>query len=177
MNKKKKTYIDSKFSEFSLVPALLDKELQEKINRLVEEKTKLLQQEIRAVIEQHKDPQLPVSLFKTKSSILEIVVKYLHDIEKRNFSNIAALLQRDPRTIWHAYQRSVRKNAQLTILDTAIRVPVSLFRNRHYAPLEVVTAYLKDVSNLSFAEMSKLLQRSPKTLWTVYHRKKKKDEN
>ncbi len=137
----------------------------------------LFSQEIRKVIEQHHNPKIPLSVFQSKSSTLELIVKYLHETGKRNFSDLAILLQRDPRTIWHAYQRSIRKNAKLVIADASVTVPISLFRDRRYAPLEVVTAYLKDIHQFSFAKMAELLQRSPKTLWTVYQRKKKKDEN
>lgn len=176
MKAKKKTYIDSNVTKISLADASLrNKQLQEKINQLVQEKLRLFGQEIRTVIEQHHDPKLPLSIFKSESSTLEIIVKYLHEVEQRSFADIAELLQRDPRTIWHAYRRSVRRNVQLLVDKSGITVPVSIFAQRQFSPLEVLVSYLHDQHQLSFADIARLLSLSPKTVWTVYNRKQKKD--
>ena len=47
---------------------------------------------------------VPASLFKDrKTSVQRKLVRYLHDVCKLNFSEIARYLSRDPRTIWTAY--------------------------------------------------------------------------
>ena len=130
MKTQKKAYIDSNLTKISLANASLQNtQLQEKIDQLVQEKLRLFGQEIRTVIEQHHDPKIPLSVFKSDSSTLEIVVKYLHEIEQRNFADIAALLQRDHRTIWHAYQRSRRRTVQFSVEKSGITIPVSLLEN------------------------------------------------
>lgn len=176
MKKHKKTYISSKLPQISVVDtSLRHKQLQEKIDRLVQEKLQQFEREIRTTVEQYHDPKLPISIFQVKASTLEIIVKYLHEVERRNFSDIAVLLERDPRTIWHAYRRSVRRKVQLSVDDkSSITVPVSLFTQRQFSPLEILVSYLHDQHQLSFAEIARRLLLNPKTVWTVYQRYKKK---
>ena len=175
MNKHKKTYINSKTNTVSVVKTSLRPQLQEKIDQLVQEKLRQFEKEIRATIEQHHDPQIPISVFKSKSSTLEIIVTYLHEIERRSFAEIADLLQRDDRTIWHAYQRALKKKVRITITHSKIAIPVSIFASRDYSPLETLAAYLKDSHQLKLNEIAVLLELSPKTVWTVYNRKQQKD--
>lgn len=196
-SKPKKAYIDSKtnkiFPDASLsssktaispdisspVSTLISsfgKNIENEINYLISEKVKHLEKEIRLVQEKKYSLQLPISIFRNRLSSLEIVVKYLHENEKRSFTEIAGLLNRDYRTIWSAYQRAVRKHLHLDVSDSSISIPVSLFSERKYAPLEVVVSYLKEAKQLNFTEIASLLQRSPKTIWTVYQRKKEKDK-
>ena len=132
---------------------------------------------MRTVIEQHQDPKFPLSIFKSKSSTLEIIVKYLHEVEQKNFADIATILQRDQRTIWHAYRRSAQKKVHLLVEKSAIAIPASLFAERKFSPLEVLVSYLHETHQLSFAEIARSLALSSKTVWTVYHRKKIKDES
>ena len=177
MKTHKKSYIDSKLPQISVADAALrNTQLQKKIDLLVQEKLRSFGQEIRTVIEQHHDPKLPLSIFKSESSTLEIVAKYLHEAEKRSFADIAILLNRDHRTIWHAYQRSVRRKIRLTVEKSKVTVPVSLFAQRQFSPLEVLVSYLREEHQLSFADIARSLALSPKTVWTVYHRKLKKAE-
>ena len=172
MKKQKKTYIDSKFSQSPVAPASSAK-VQADINRLIEEKLRLYSQEIRTILGQQQpyDPQLPISIFKSESSTLELIVRYLHEAEQKSFADIAQLLQRDHRTIWHAYRRSMRRNVRLLIEKSEITIPVSLFAQRQFSPLEVLASYLHEQHQLSFAEIARLLLLSPKTVWTVYNRK------
>lgn len=174
MKKHKKTYIDSKITPFFVAPAS-SAEIQAKIDQLVEEKLRQFSQEIKTIFEQPQEATLPLSIFKSESSTLEIIVKYLHEIERKSFADIAVLLQRDHRTIWHAYKRSKDRKVQLLVDRSGVTIPVSLFAQRQFSPLEVLVSYLHDQQQRSFADIARLLLLSPKTVWTVYHRKKKKD--
>ena len=52
----------------------------------------------------------PTYLFKDRSlSVLEIMVEFLVDHKKMSYHNIAALLNRDDRTIWTVYSRVKKK--------------------------------------------------------------------
>ena len=181
----KKAYIDSKKSQISLAQASLrNQQLQDQIDQLVQEKLNVFGQEIRKIVEQHQDSRLPLSIFKSASSTLEIIVKYLHEAERRNLADIALHLQRDQRTIWHAYQRSRRKKSgpvrerstKKSKQISTITIPVSLFARRQFSPLEVLASYLHEQHRLSFAEISRALSLSPKTVWTVYQRKLSKEQ-
>ncbi len=52
-----------------------------------------------------------LNLANRKLSVLENIVKFLHDCYDLSYSNIAKLLHRDPRTVWTVYQRTKKKNA------------------------------------------------------------------
>jgi len=167
-----KPYIDSKKKD-----VLLDEKLQENLilKEFIKAKLHLTEKEIATIIEREKEIVLPISIFRNKLSTLEIIVKFLKEVKLLNFSEISRLLGRDERTIWHAYQRAIRKNIEITVADSDITIPVSLFASRDYSPLETVVAYLKDSHQLKFNEIAALLDLSPKTIWTVYNRKQKKN--
>ena len=167
-----KSYIDSKLKEF-----LVDEKLGKIIQEFIRKKFDLSDKQIRQLIQEKKEIILPISIFKNKLSTLEIIVKYLHETEKLKFSEISEILSRDERTIWHAYRRSIKKGISLSITESKLKIPVSIFSSRKYAPLEALVAYLKDSHSLKNKEIADLLNLSSKTVWTVYQRKKRKDES
>ena len=52
-------------------------------------------------------------------------------------------------------------------------LPIFIF-NSSLSALETIVKYLKEEHNLSYAEISRLLNRSNKTIWITYQRAKKK---
>lgn len=168
----KKPYIDSNKYNF-----LRDSRLQENqiLKDFIKEELHLSDQEITKIVESKKEILAPVSIFRNKLSTLEILVKFLKETKQLTFSEISRLLNRDERTIWHAYHRTVKKGIKIIIVDSDLTIPVSLFASREYSPLETLVAYLKDSHQLKFNEIAALLDCSPKTVWTVYNRKQKKD--
>ena len=55
---------------------------------------------------------IPISVFSNiKLSVLESIVKYLKEIQKLSYHNIAVLLKRDDRTVWTIYNRCLKKHA------------------------------------------------------------------
>ena len=203
---KKSPYIDSKEKKILSAGSPDLRAENEILKGIIKERLGMSEHELQKLLR----PELPVSIFRSRSSALEVVVTYLHDVKAMRFSEIAATLNRDQRTIWHAYKRSTEKKTVLRVLDSDtseiailpkaerlrlaisdsaqehaqrfsaavldITIPVSIFSDRTYAPLESVVAHLKDSHNLSFTEIAALLERSRKTVWTVYQRAKKKHE-
>ncbi|MBW2964776.1 sigma-70 region 4 domain-containing protein [Candidatus Woesearchaeota archaeon] len=55
-----------------------------------------------------------------------------------------------------------------------VAIPSSVFQDRNLAPLEAITLYLKDEKGMSYHEIAILLNRNDRTIWTCYHRAKKK---
>lgn len=69
------------------------------------------------------------------------------------------------------------KNKKNPKLENLVYVPLSIFKDRSLTVLEAVVLYLKN-SGLSFKEISVLLNRDQRTIWTVHNRAiKKKKEN
>lgn len=56
-------------------------------------------------------------------------------------------------------------------------VPTSVFTDRVLSPLEAVVEFLKEKHNFSYKEISIILNRDERNIWTVYNRAKKKREN
>lgn len=144
------------------------------LQEILRSKSKLSKKELRDVLYKSEEINLPVSIFKNKLSTLEIIVKYLKDELGLTFADISKAINRDHRTIWHAYKRAQIKNFQLNVTQSSISIPLILFSNRKNAPLETIVKYLKENSSLRLIDISRLLQRSPKTIWTVYNRSKAK---
>lgn len=56
---------------------------------------------------------IPTSIFKNrKLSVLEAIVVHLKEKKKMTYAQIARLLSRDDRTVWTAYQRSLKKRGK-----------------------------------------------------------------
>jgi hypothetical protein len=128
-----------------------------------------------------KSPRIPLSLFANrKLGILETAVKCLKENSELNYSKIANLLGRDPRTIWAAYKKSQEKEKErFTIKEETYSIPISIFCNRNLGPLEALILYLRDNLRLSFNQISRLLNRNYRTIWLSYQnalKKKKQNE-
>ena len=61
--------------------------------------------------------------------------------------------------------------------EEIVSIPLHVFEDRSLSFLEVVVYFLKVKKGLSFREISKILSRDERTIWTVYHRAMKKKEN
>lgn len=118
---------------------------------------------------------LPVEIFSMKISALRAIVKYLVEIKSLTFSQIATLLGRDPRTIWTSYNVTKGKKSFKSFLLKPDRFVLNtqIFKNSKLSVLENISYALKEKS-LSLKEISSILNKSPKTIWTVLSRAEKK---
>ena len=131
------------------------------------------------IVELTNDPQktniLPLSVFQNKLSPLELVTRYLKQEENLKFSQIAKILNRNERTIWGAYHKSLKKlKTPLIIKPSKFNIPLSIFSNRKFSILESISAYLKEHENLTFHQIGQFTNRNERTIWTTYSRWKKK---
>jgi uncharacterized protein (DUF4213/DUF364 family) len=55
-----------------------------------------------------------------------------------------------------------------------ISIPIDVLADRSVATLEAVVEYMHDTLQLSYHEIAALLKRNDRTVWTCYHRAKKK---
>jgi len=123
--------------------------------------------------EQVKDEfSVPISVFNNnKLSCLETIVKYLKENCNLKLVRISRLLNRNSKTIWATYNKAVKKLPnKFSVKEDKISVPLSIFKDRKYSILESIVAYLKDEHELSYHQISKLLNRSYRTIATVYRR-------
>ncbi len=117
---------------------------------------------------------IPLNLFKEDLGALESLVKYLKENLNLPYHEIAKLLNRDDRTIWTTYRNTQKKKKEkLEIKSSKFLIPLSLFSNRKLSILESLVLYLKE-KNLSFKEISELINRDQRNIWTINSRAKKK---
>ena len=124
---------------------------------------------------EEKKIEIPVSIFSKKLSCLETIVKYLR--ENLNLSNkeISKLIKRSEKTIWQAYNSARKKySLKFKVKFSKYYIPVSVLSDRKLSVLESIVKYLHENFELNYSEISRLLQRDSRTIWTVYSRARKK---
>ncbi|MGV8141083.1 MAG: hypothetical protein ACP5NW_01425 [Candidatus Woesearchaeota archaeon] len=117
--------------------------------------------------QKNHNPSIPLSLFADRDlGCLEVTVKYLKENLSLNYSQIAIILNRNQRTIWCTYSKTKIKHKELFVITREEHtIPCEIFLNRTRGPLEALVVYLKENLNLSFKQISKLLNRDYKTIW------------
>jgi len=124
-----------------------------------------------------RETSIPLNILRHNSS-LEAIVFYLKEILNLKFSEIAGLLNRDQRTIWVTYSNSKKKKIVLDIEENSqFNLPLNIFVSRTFSILEAIVFYLKNIQNLSFNQISELLGKNYRTIWTVYRRALNKVEH
>ena len=121
---------------------------------------------------------LPINIFSNGASGLESISKYLKDAIGLRYCTIAELLNRDDRTIWGAHKSANEKsNGNFSVEESTVKIPLSIFKDRTLSVLEALAEYLKEELNLRYCKIAVLLNKDPRTIWTVYNRAKKKIKN
>ncbi len=59
-------------------------------------------------------------------------------------------------------------------LDFDLVIPSHVLRDRELSALESIIEYLKEVRKMTYHEISILLNRDERNIWTIYNRAKKK---
>lgn len=63
---------------------------------------------------------------------------------------------------------------KLLTLMSSVKLPLHIFHNNRLTPLEAIITFLKEEHNLSYHELSLLIKRDERNVWTIYHNAKKK---
>jgi predicted DNA-binding protein (UPF0251 family) len=122
-----------------------------------------------------KDILIPASVFTKELSALETISRYLHENIGMGFRRIAVLMNRSEKTIWQAYNHSLRKyQKKLAVSGTRYLIPLSVFSDRTYSNLEAIVLFIKTRYDLKFSEIAGILHRDQRTVWTVYRRARMK---
>lgn len=124
-----------------------------------------------------KEVLIPITIYDNKElSALETSCKYLKEELNIGYHQIALLLNRDDRTIWTTYDNAKKKRKErVKVSMTKMFIPASIFKDRRLGALEALVRYLKDIFNLRYSEISRVLNRDERNIWTVYKRVKKKE--
>lgn len=121
-------------------------------------------------------PLIPASVFNEKLSSLETVVKYAKENFGLNYKEIAKLINRSNKTVWQAHVSSKKKLPEKFAVEPSVfNFPLSILSDRRLSVLESIVLYLKEEFELSYHKTAVLLKRDDRTIWTVYQRAKKKE--
>lgn len=118
-------------------------------------------------------PVVPITLYTDREvGIMELTVKYLRENSGFSLSYIARIMGRDPRTVWALYSTATKKRPEALAPElTEFLIPVSVFMDRDKGALQAIVTYLKDRQGLRFSEIGRLMNRDPRIVCTVYHKK------
>jgi len=160
-----------------------DNQISQKILEHIQKKFQLSDEQLKSALSEiiTKLPEketCPISIFNEHITVLESVVKYLREEKNYSLHKIAEILGRDEKNIWHAYHSANKKMpTKLKVDNSSISIPLSIFSDEKFSPLEAVVVHLKDQQQLSFHEIAVILERDDRTIWTTYTRARRKYEN
>lgn len=124
-----------------------------------------------------RDILIPILIFVPELGVLESIIKYLKENLNLSFSNIAKLLGKSNVNIRVEYFNSLKKYPKkfefLNIVDENFKstaIPLSIFRGSELSMLECLVKFLKEDLKLKFSEISVLIKRDQRTIWTIYRR-------
>jgi hypothetical protein len=122
---------------------------------------------------------IPISIFSVRQlGAFESTVKFLHEAKRLSLSDIARLTNRDPRTIWHAYNSAKKKHPESLPSEPGdYNIPPEILSTRVLSVLESMVHYLNSNYGLSYSKIAKLLNRDPRTVFTVKNRAARKLKN
>ena len=120
---------------------------------------------------------VPSCVFSKRLSSFETIVKFLRENYGFGFEETSQLLGKKRQSVWRAYQSSVSKfKKSFEVTNLYYPIPVSIFKDSKCSLLETLVVYLREEYELSYSEISALLMRDDRTVWTVYHRATRKQE-
>jgi hypothetical protein len=130
----------------------------------------LSSQQVRELLQDGRS--VPLTLYQNRDlGIMELTVKYLHENESLPLAEIARLINRDQRTVWVMYRQATLKSAARLAPETTDYTIPLVFRDRDSGVLQAIVAYVKERHNLRFADIGRIMNRDPRIICTVYHRR------
>ncbi len=118
------------------------------------------------------EPSVPLSIFSTRLSALQALVRFLYEERNYSFAQVGELLNRSQKTVWATYQAA--KSQPFVYAEGELTIPIARFASRILSPLETLVVFLTELG-FSNAETARFLSLDPRTTWTVKQRAKKKE--
>ena len=121
--------------------------------------------------------EIPVSIFCTTLSTLEVLSKYLIETLGLSVHESAVLLHRDYKTIWGAAQSAREKHDSSfnpNQSQSDLLIPLSLFYDRRLGMLEHLCYYLKHTCGKRYCDIGRMLRLDQRTIWMSCSRARRK---
>jgi len=163
--------------DYKVLDQLLKKQSRELMKEILfklRQKGKLTDLDIKDVFKE-EDILVDINIFSNKLSPAEAIVKHLFENYDLNYHKIGILLNRDERGIWSTYSRANKKQKKfIKVKETKYLIPLDEFSDRTLSILETTVYYSIKNFMLTIAQIAKLLNKDPSTVWTVFNRAKLK---
>lgn len=153
---------------------------EESVFKFLAKKYAISKEEIIKLVNEKKDSEqsIPLEILRTQElSSLEAITKFLRENRKWSYKKIGQLLNREAHTLATTYAVAKRKKSQLfseKVEKDSLKIPFTAFK-KNLSILEAICTYLHSI-NYTYVEISKLLLKNQRTIWTVCNRAKKKIE-
>lgn len=154
-----------------IVNSNIDSNIDMSVNTRVE-LSKLSKDELLGKLLLTRDIQVPLSIFSTNLAPLEALVKYLIETRKMPTSLVAKRLNRNFKTIWTTYNNVKRRELKLAYSEYII--PLSIFSKHGLSVSESLVKYMHEEFKIGLSDISRLMNRNLKTVWTCYNRSQAK---
>ncbi|HVY01633.1 MAG TPA: hypothetical protein VHA12_02625, partial [Candidatus Nanoarchaeia archaeon] len=112
---------------------------------------------------------IPLSVFSTQLGALEAISLYLREKKLLKFSEIAEILQRNERTIWTAHKKAKQKNIKI-YEKSSEKIPLQALSYSQLTIFESLIKYLKETKEMKYSQISTILCRDQRNIWTIYNR-------
>jgi len=151
-----------------------DKKIQE-----VKTQISLLQYELINLLsekeEQEGTTKIPLEIFSSELGALEALVKYLRENLGLEYKLIKKISGRSIGALGKTYSSAASKQKyEFLIKIPNFNIDIDILFAQKFTVLENLVLHLKDKSGMRFSQIAKMLNRDPRTIWTVYTRAKKK---
>ena len=118
--------------------------------------------------------EIPLGIFRENIGAAESLCKYLKENKGLRFAEIARMLNRDRRTIGLNYKNAAASmKREMVVGEGEIYVSLEIFADRKLSILESVVYYLR-VGGYKNVEISRMLGKDQRNVWTLYSRAMKK---
>jgi predicted DNA-binding protein (UPF0251 family) len=118
---------------------------------------------------------IPSSIFSTELSSYETTVKFLKEGYGCGLQQIAEILGKSRQSVWRAYTTASEKRPQsIEVTDLYYPIPASALKDTRLSILESLVVFLIEQYNLTYSQVSALIRRDDRTVWTAYQRAQKK---
>ncbi len=126
--------------------------------------------------QQQEAAYIPVSLFAASPlSSLEAITVYFRDNQSFSFMQMGKLLARNPIALSASYRAAKKKyDKKIHVNHSKYFIPATIFQKKELSVLENIVFYLKHEYRLTNAQISQLLKKDQRTIWTVLSRAKDK---
>jgi len=136
-----------------------------------------LQQLISLFKEARQEQDIPLTIFSYNLGPVQAICKYLKENKQFSYREIGAIIHRNEKSVWATYTRAKKETKLPFILkNEKYSIPISLFKDRNYSVMEIITWHLYQVYHLNTKEMGQLLHCSPNSAAVLLKRARDKHE-